>query len=97
MSELTGFFSGDFWSMYFFSCSGAILLWMRLKADLRDQNSLAELFDAMLRDSEGFAMVGKFMFFIMFGGFVGVLFVEPATPVQAATAGIAWSRIAAKD
>ena len=83
--------------MYFFACAGALLLWMRLKADVRKANSLSDLFDILFPGSQKVAAIGKFVFFILFGGFVGVLFVAPTTPVQAATAGVAWSRIAAKD
>lgn len=97
MNELYVFFSGSFFSMYFFSCAGALLLWMRVKGDLRRSNSLSEFFDTLFEGAERKSAFAKLTFFILFGGFVGVLLVAPTTPVQAATAGLAWTRIAAKD
>ena len=83
--------------MYIFACTGALLLWLRLRSDLRSANSLSEFFDNILGDKSKLAAVAKLSFFILFGGFIGVLFVSPSTPVQAASAGMAWTRLAAKD
>jgi hypothetical protein len=97
MAEAAEFFSKSFASMYFFSCVGALILWMKSNAAVRQIHSLGDIVECIFPESERAARITKFVVFVFLGGFIGVLFVTPSTPVQAASAGIAWSRLAAKD
>ncbi len=69
MAEIVTFFSGNFISMYFFSCVGALILWMKSTARAKQANSLGDVVDTMFPRAERFAAVLKFMIFVFFGGF----------------------------
>lgn len=96
MSQFFDFFSGNFPSMYAFSCIGALLLWMRSSARAKHAHSLGEVIDILFPKSSRVGAIAKLVIFVFVGGFVGILFVSPSTPVQAASAGIAWCRLVAR-
>lgn len=97
MAEIYEFFSGNFLSMYFFCCVGSLVLWMKSKAHVKQANSLGDIVDHLFPSSQRAGALVKFLVFVLFGGFIGVLVVTPVTAVQAMSAGVAWSRLAAKD
>ena len=97
MTEIVQFFSGNFVSMYFFSCVGSLVLWMKSNARAKQVNSLGDIIDHIFPAGNRFGEILKFLVFVLFGGFLAVLVVAPATAIQAMTAGVAWSRVVAKD
>lgn len=82
--------------LYMFCVFGALLLWVRTSSKSKSIHGLKDVFDKFFVSSNK-SYVFQFLFFILFGGFAGYVAVAPITATHALAAGMAWSRLAAKD
>lgn len=86
-----------YWQMFIFSSVGALLLWMKLSIHKKKVHALSDVVEQLFPESLRAQYIIQFVFFVIFGGFIGVLFVGPYTQLQAVAGGVAWSRLAARD
>jgi hypothetical protein len=85
------------WQLYLCSAVGALLLWIKLSVQKREVHSFGDVLERIFPSSPRIRYLSQFIIFVLFGGFIGILLVGPYTQVQAVSAGVAWSRLAAKD
>lgn len=83
-------------TLYLFCAFGALLLWTKASMASKRYNGLSDIF-SKLTNREGLAYILQFLFFVVVGGFAGFVVVEPVTQTHALAAGMAWSRLTARD
>ncbi|OJW24784.1 MAG: hypothetical protein BGO58_04305 [Sphingopyxis sp. 65-8] len=83
-------------TLYLFCVFGALLLWMKSSMNSKKFNGLSDVFEK-ITDRDGAIYVMQFLFFIFVGGLAGFVVVSPITQTHALAAGMAWSRLAARD
>lgn len=84
-------------SLYLVSCSGALLLWIKVNMGSKKVHGLGDLLEKLIPNHPGAQYILQFLFFVFFGGYIGILAVTPTTSAQALAGGMAWSRLTAKD
>jgi hypothetical protein len=82
--------------MYGYCVIGALLLWGRLTLQKKKLYSYGDVLEHVIK-SPGTRYVIQFVIFVVFGGFIAKILVSPTTAAQAVAAGMAWSRLTAKD
>lgn len=82
--------------MYGYCVIGAIVLWGKLSLQKKKLYSYSDVLEQII-SSEKTRYVVQFLVFIVLGGFIAKIIVGPATEAQAIAAGMAWSRLTARD
>lgn len=82
--------------MYIWSVFGAMLLWTKITAQKKKLNIFGDILEHLI-SSPGARTVVQFLIFVFFGALIAVEVVAPITQSQALAAGMAWSRLTARD
>jgi hypothetical protein len=85
------------WQLYLFAAAGCILLWMKMSARNQKIHGLGDILEHAFPTSKRVQVLSQFAIFVGFGSVIAIFAVEPYTNLQALSAGVAWSRLAAKD
>ncbi len=84
------------WVLYLCSMSGALMLWVKSSLKHRKVYGFSDLAEQLFPNYPRLQYIFVFVSFVLFGALVGLFVGGPTTIRQAFTAGVAWSRIAAK-
>lgn len=82
--------------MYGYCVIGAVVLWGKLTLQKKKLYSYGDVLEQIFT-SERLRYIAQFAVFVLLGGFIAKMLVSPATEAQAIAAGMAWSRLTAKD
>jgi len=82
--------------MYAYCSFGALLLWSKLTAQKKKMQSYGDVIEAIFTSPRA-ALIMQFIVFVLLGGLVAKILVAPITETQAMAAGMAWSRLTARD
>ena len=85
------------WQLYLYSALGALCLWIKADIQHKKVHGFSDILENILPEKERAQYLFLFVVFVLFGGFIGLIFVGPFTQLQAIAGGMAWSRLAARD